>query len=197
MHGFSPPVLAGVDFMELELKAEHARLNALVAVTVAIISVITALGNIKNSNIAQQMVFTKGNSVDVWNQYQATRIKLHTDEDALGTIPLSGGDEAARTAETKRLKAKLAKYNAESKELMEKAKAEDEHYESLDVHHEQLDMAEAFNSIGISLAAVAALTDLFWLLCVSWGFGALGFSMAALAFAGSTFHPGFLMRWLS
>lgn len=182
--------------MELELKAEHARLNAYVAVTVAIISVVTALGNIKNSNIAQQMAFTKGNSVDVWNEYQATKIKLHTDEDALGTVTLSNGTDAAQ-AEAKRLKGKIAKYNAGSKELMEKAKGEDEHYERLDLHHEQLDMAEAFNSIGISLAAVAALTDLFWLLCVSWGFGALGFTMAALAFAGSTFHPDFLMRWLS
>lgn len=182
--------------MELELKAEHARLNAYVAVTVAVISVITALGNIKNSNIAQQMAFTKGNSVDVWNEYQATKIKLHTDEDALGTIALGTAGEA-QVAETKRLQAKIAKYSDESKELLEKAKGEDEHYERLDLHHEQLDMAEAFNSIGISLAAVAALTDFFWLLCVSWGFGACGFIMAGLAFAGSTFHPEFLMRWLS
>ncbi len=182
--------------MELELKAEHARLNAYVAVTVAVISVVTALGNIKNSNLAQQMAFTKGNSVDVWNEYQATRIKLHVDEDALGTITLSNGSEASRAAETKRLQAKIAKYNTSSRELMEKAKGEDEHYEQLDLHHEQLDVAEAFNSIAISLAAVAALTDLFWLLCVSWGFGAFGFAMAALAFAGSSFHPNFLTSWL-
>src|ERR1041385_7217845 len=110
--------------MELELKAEHARLNAYVAVTVAILSVITALGNIKNSNLAQQMAFTKGNSVDVWNEYQATRIKLHTDEDSRGTIALDSGNDAARAAETKRLQAKIGKYTAESKELMAKAKGE-------------------------------------------------------------------------
>lgn len=183
--------------MELELKAENARLNAYVAVTVAVLSVITAIGNIKNSNIAQQMAFTKGNSVDVWNEYQATRIKLHTDEDSLGAISLSAGSEGAKAAETKRLKGKLAKYDAESKALKEKAKGEDERYETLDLHHQQLDMAEAFNSIGVALAAVAALTDFFWLLCLAWGFGACGIAMAALAFAGSTFHPDLLMRWLS
>jgi hypothetical protein len=32
---------------------------------------------------------------------------------------------------------------------------------------------------------------------VSWGFGACGLTTAALAFAGSNFHPDFLMRWLS
>ena len=98
--------------MEVELKAEgkQARLNGLVAVTVAILSVVTAIGNIKNSNIVQQMAFTKGNSVDVWNQYQATRIKLHIDEDALGTVTLSNGSDAARAAETKRLQDKIGKY---------------------------------------------------------------------------------------
>lgn len=182
--------------MELELKAENARLNAYVAVTVAILSVIIAIGNIKNSNTAQRMAFTKGNSVDIWNEYQATRIKLHTDEDALGTIRVVAPSDAAR-AEAARLKAKIAKYEAGSKELMAKAKAEDARYETLDLHHEQLDVAEALNSIGISLAAVAALTDFFWLLCVSWGFGTFGLTMAALAFAGSAFHPDLLMRWLN
>jgi hypothetical protein len=182
--------------MEVELKAEHARLNAYVAVTVAILSVISAISNVKNSNIAQQMAFAKGNSVDVWNEYQATKIKLHTDEDAVGTIGLSSGNDAARAAEVKRLQSKIAKYTAESKELMEKAKSEDEHYDRLDLHHEQFDMVEALNSIGIALAAVAALTDFFWLLCVSWGFGACGIAMAMLAFSGSNFHPDFFMRWL-
>ena len=183
--------------MELELKAENARLNAYVAVTVAILSVITAIGNIKNSNIAQQMAFTKGNSVDVWNEYQATRIKLHTDEDSLGAISLGPAGRCVRARKPGGCRTRSSSTMPKSKELMEKAKGEDEHYERLDLHHEQLDMAEAFNSIGISLAAVAALTDFFWLLCVSWGFGACGITMAALAFAGSNFHPDFLMRWLN
>lgn len=182
--------------MELELKAENARLNAYVAVTVAILSVITAIGNIKNSNLAQQMAFTKGNSVDMWNEYQASRIKLHIDEDALGTIALTASSDAAR-AENTRLKDKIAKYEVVSKELMSRAKAEDRHYETLDLHHEQLDVAEAFNSIGISLAAVAALTDFFWLLCIAWSFGTCGLTMAAIAFSGAPFHPDLLMRWLS
>ena len=182
--------------MEVELKAEHARLNAYVAVTVAILSVISAISNVKNSNLAQQMAFTKGNAVDVWNQYQSTRIKLHTDEDALGTISFANGNEAARAAEVKRLQTRIAKYTAESRELMEKAKGEDERYERLDLHHEQFDMVEALNSIGIALAAVAALTDFFWLLCVSWAFGASGLAMALLGFTGSNFHPEFFMSWL-
>src|SRR3954454_20237964 len=132
--------------MELELKAENARLNAYVAVTVAILSVITAIGNIKNSNIVQQMAFTKGNSVDVWNEYQATRIKLHTDEDAVGTVGIWVGNDAARAAETKRLQAKIKKYTAESAQLKKQAEGEDARYEELLLHPDPFDMAEALAS---------------------------------------------------
>jgi hypothetical protein len=184
--------------MEVELKAEgkQARLNGLVAVTVAILSVVTAIGNIKNSNIVQQMAFTKGNSVDVWNQYQATRIKLHTDEDALGTVTLSNGSDVARAAETKRLQDKIGKYTTESAQLKKKAEGEDARYGELLLHHDQFDMSEALDSVAISLAAVAALTELFWLLCISWGFGTCGILMAIAGFTESNIHPDFLARLL-
>lgn len=184
--------------MEVELKAEgkQARLNAMVAVTVAFLSVAGAISNIKNSNIVQQMAFTKGNSVDVWNEYQATRIKLHTDEDTLGSIGVTVGNDAARATESKRLKAKLAKYTTESAELKKKAQGEDVRYQDLLLHHDQFDMAEALGSVAISLAAVAALTDLFWLLCIGWGFGVCGILMAVAGFTESSIHPDFLARWL-
>ena len=184
--------------MEVELKAEgkQARLNAMVAVTVAFLSVAGAISNIKNSNIVQQMSFTKGNSVDVWNEYQATRIKLHTDEDALGTIGAANGNDAARAAETMRLQAKLKKYTAESVQLKTQAEGEDARYQDLLLHHDQFDMAEALGSVAISLAAVAALTDLFWLLCIGWGFGVCGILMAIAGFTESSIHPDFLARWL-
>jgi hypothetical protein len=182
--------------MEVEMKAENARLNGLVAVTVAVLSVLMAISNIKNSNLVQAMAFAKASSVDTWNEYQATRIKLHIDEDALAGIKLSSGSEAARAAESDRLGGKLAKYTAESGQLMVKAQGEDARYEILMLHHDQFDMAEALNSIAIALAAVAALTDLFWLLCVSWGFGACGVLMTLAGFAGSSIHPDFLARLL-
>ena len=182
--------------MELELKAEHARLNAYVAVTVAIVSVAMAIGNIKNSNIEQQMTFTKGNSVDVWNEYQATRIKLHTDENTLGFVNLSNWSEVARTTEVKRLQDKIAKYTAESKELKAKAEGEDRHYDERVMRHDQFDMAEAFDSVAISLAAVAALTDIFWLLCVSWGFAVFGIAVSVATFAGADVRIEFLAHLL-
>ncbi|HEY1962187.1 MAG TPA: DUF4337 domain-containing protein, partial [Rhizomicrobium sp.] len=144
----------------------------------------------------QQMTFTKGNSVDVWNEYQATRIKLHTDENTLGFVSLSNGSAAAQAAEVKRLKDKIGKYTSESKALKAKAEGEDRHYDELVTRHDQFDMAEAFDSVAISLAAVAALTDLFWLLCVSWGFAALGIAISIATFVGADVRIEFLARLL-
>jgi hypothetical protein len=182
--------------MEVEMKAENARLNGLVAVTVAVLSVLMAVSNIKNSNLVQGMAFAKATAVDTWNEYQATRIKLHVDEDALAAVKLSNGSDAARAAETSRLEEKIVKYTSESGQLMVKAQGEDARYEALMLHHDQFDMAEALNSVAIALSAVAALTDLFWLLCVGWGFGACGVLMALAGFAESSIHPDFLARLL-
>jgi len=182
--------------MELELKAERARLNSLVAVTVALLSVAMAVGNIKNNNTVQQMTFAKATSVDIWNEYQATRIKLHTNEVAIGQIGLGLDNPAARAAEVVNLQKKVGKYTDESTELMTKAKGEDARYRALNIRHDQFDVAEALDSIAIALAAVAALTDIFWLLCGGWAFGALGIITAISGFAGITLYPEFLARAL-
>ena len=65
--------------MEVELSAEvkDKRLNRFVALTVVILSVSTGLGNIKDGNIVQAMAQAQADSLDRWNEYQATRTKLH------------------------------------------------------------------------------------------------------------------------
>ena len=57
-------------------------------------------------------------------------------------------------------------------------------------------MAEALDSVAISLAAVAALTELFWLLCIGWGFGTCGILMVVAGFTELNIHPDFLARLL-
>src|SRR5438046_10429398 len=70
--------------MEVELTAEakDKRINRLVALTVVILSVAMGLGNIKDGNIVQAMAQAQANSLDRWNEYQATRTKLHIVETA-------------------------------------------------------------------------------------------------------------------
>src|SRR5438128_6063102 len=68
--------------VEVSAEARDKRLNRLVAITVVIFSVATGLGNIKDGNIVQAMAQAQANSLDRWNEYQATRTKLHIVETA-------------------------------------------------------------------------------------------------------------------
>src|SRR5690349_16710998 len=53
------------------------RLNNLVAVTVAILSMFMAITKVKDDNIVQAMLQAKSDAVDTWGQYQSKRIKHH------------------------------------------------------------------------------------------------------------------------
>ena len=67
---------------------------------------------------------------------------------------------------------------------MAKAKALEAEYDRLNFRDDQFDLSEAFLSIGVALAAVAALAGSFWLLSVAWGSGALGLLFGIAGFAG-------------
>ena len=65
--------------MEVELSAEakDKRINRMVALTVVVFSVATGFGSIKDGNLVQAMEQAQASSLDSWNEYQATRLKLH------------------------------------------------------------------------------------------------------------------------
>ena len=185
--------------MELELKLE-SKLSAFVAITVVTLTVFMAIGKLKDENFVQQMQHTQLEAVDLWNEYQAERIKLHTDENDATALRLragfAGGDAGAIEAEQKRLTAKRAHYDTESADLMKRAKADEALYESIEFRHEQFDMSDALCSIALALAAVAALANRRVLLFISWGAGACGIIMGIAAMAGWSLHPEWLASLL-
>src|SRR5262245_9778211 len=56
-------------------KARESRLNAVVAVCVAVSATLMALNNVKDGNIVQAMMQAQANSVDTWAYYQAKGTK--------------------------------------------------------------------------------------------------------------------------
>ena len=183
--------------MEIEAKSENALLNKTVATTVLIISVFLAVEKVKDDNLVRNMSRVKTESVDVWNEYQAARIKLHLDENASAALAATGGTNAvALAAEQRRLSGQITKYSNESAQLFVAARGDDVQYGELSFHHDQFDLSDAFLSIALALTAVAALSAAYWLLFVGWGFGTLGLLMGVSGFAGWSVHPEFLMRWL-
>lgn len=183
--------------MEIEAKSENKRLNSLVAITVVIVSVFLAISKLKDDNLVRQMDFVKADSVDVWNEYQAERIKLHGDENDLKLLLLVRGPNAQGVAEEQlRLARQIEKYTEQSEGLANKARSADAKYEALNFRHDQFDMEDGILSITLALTAVAALTEIYWLLATGWVFATFGVVMGLAGIFGWPFHPEFLARFL-
>lgn len=184
--------------MEIEATSENKKLNSLVAITVVLVSVFLAISKLKDDNLVRSMEFTKADSVDIWNEYQAERIKLHNDENALHLLAtLKTPDAAALQAETTRLNGQISKYTMQSTALAAKARAADARYKALDLRHDQFDMEDGVLSITLALTAVAALTEMTWLLAVAWAFAAFGFLIGLSGMLGWSFHPELLVHALT
>lgn len=186
--------------MEVEVSAEakDKRLNRMVAVTVVVFSVFMGLGNIKDGNIVQAMAQAQSRAVDGWGEYQATRTKTHIAEGARAVIATrAGGAPAPDTASAlSRLDADIARYEREAPRLMARARDFEAQYDALNVHDDQFDASEAALATAISMAAVSALAESFWLLAGAWAFGAFGLFMGLCGFASWGFHPNLLSSFL-
>jgi hypothetical protein len=187
--------------IEIGAEAKDKRFNRRVAITVVALSIFMGLSGVKDGNIVQAMQQAQSDSVDTWNEYQATKTKLHIDETALnqvGLLTLSGDQRAAAIqAETLRLRTEIAKYQAEIPALKAKAQGFQAQYDALNVHDDQFDASDALISIAVSIAAVAALVEISAALWASWAFGALGVAMGLAGFLGWSLHSAFLSKLLS
>lgn len=179
---------------------KRSRLNDLVAVTVVVLTVFLAVCKIKDDNIVQAMQKAQSGAVDTWAEYQSTRVKLHVDENGLAQLKLletSGNfDKALAAKQAAEYEADIAKYQQRSKETMAKAKALEAEYDRLNVHDDQFDISEAFISIAIAVAAVAALVENILLLYLAWGSGLTGILFGLAGFLGWGIRPEFLVQLL-
>ena len=188
------PQIGGME-IEVNAEAKDRRLNRAVAITVVLLSVAMGLGNIKDGNIVQNMAQAKADSVDRWNEYQATKTKAHIARTARIAVSAIGATPAARDA-VAGFDADLAKYAKEAPRLAAAAKGFADRYDALNTHDDQFDASEALLSTAVSVAAVAALVESSWVLAGAWLFGVSGLFMALCGFAGWAFHPDVLSNLL-
>ena len=183
--------------MEVEIKSEARSpyLNNAVAITVVALSMFMAVSKIKDDNIVQAMQAAKADALDTWNEYQSTRLKKHLSEHTVLVANLTSSDSGKTIAA--KLAGDIAKYETESKDLAQKAKDFQTTYDAMNFRDDQFDLSDAGLAISLSLAAVAALTGLWWVLGVSWAFGAVGAMMAIAAFAQLKIHPDWLIGFLT
>ena len=124
-------------------------------------------------------------------------VYLHVDENGLATLRLIETvgtiDKALAAKQVAEYEADIKKYQARSTETRAKAEALEKEYDRLNLRDDQFDISEAFISIAIALAAVAALADAWWLLYVAWGSGTIGIVFGAAGFANIALRA----QWLA
>jgi hypothetical protein len=185
-------------------KASESRLNAAVALFVALTATFMALANVKDGNIVQAMAQAQANQVDAWTYYQAKGTKQNLAISAREQIELLRDTSVNTTPDVRAVfdkriadyRAQEQKYEAEKEEIRHQAEGFKKQYDDLNVHDDQFDMAEALMSVAIALFGVTALTRKHWLFVIGLVFAASGVILGLAGFAGWNLHPDWLASLL-
>jgi hypothetical protein len=174
-------------------ETKDRRLNRMVVTTVVVLSVVMAVGKIKDDNIVQAMQADQANKIDLWGEYQATRIKAHDQQIAATLL----GQSATGTALAATATGESARYTSEAKTIKAKAETTSIDYDIQGRRDDQFDLSDGFLSIALAVSAIAALAESFGLLVLAWGSAALGLLFLVAGFAQLPIHPDTLVAFLS
>jgi ABC-type multidrug transport system fused ATPase/permease subunit len=185
-----------------EQDARKSRLNAMIAITVALLAGFMAICSIKGGNIAQQMQQAQAKSIDYWAWYQARKIRTDIAEataDQMRALAsaYTGSTRAVFSKLAEKHSAEAARQTSEMKGTQADAKSQDKLYEALNVHDDQFDVSEAFLALAISLMAVTSLTQKRWLYFVALVPTAVGLFMGLAGLFDWPIDPGALTKFLS
>ena len=185
-----------------EGEARSARLNAAVAVTIALLATFMGICKVKDDNIVQAMQQAQADKLDHWNFYQARNIRQEIAEATLTQLELSR--PAATAAAAPAHDAAIAKYrklaedqSRKKADLKLQAEQDQVTYDKLNYRDDQFDLSDALIAIAISLLAVTALTRLWLLYWISLLPTATGLLMGIAGLTGWDFHPTALVQLLS
>ncbi len=183
-------------------EASAARLNAAVAITVALLATFMGICKVKDDNIVQAMQQAQADKLDHWAFYQTRNLRQALAESSATQLTLSrigapAEAQPAYDAAIKRYQA-LAEEQASKKETIKQQAEQDQAtYDALNYRDDQFDLSDALIAIAIAMLAVTALTrlwPLFWAALVPTGFGVL---MGVAGLAALPIHPTALVKLLS
>src|SRR3954468_11139609 len=122
--------------------AEHSRLNARVAITVALLATFMGVCKVKDDNIVQAMQQAQADKIDHWNFYQARNIRQEVAQAALTQLQLARVDEpATRHLQTDsaimRYKALVADQASKKDSLRAQAESDQKNYDALNYRDDQ------------------------------------------------------------
>lgn len=180
------------------------RLISLIAVLVAVLATVMALFNIKGGNVGQAMAQAQAGSLNAWAYFQAKSTKQGLAESMLDQLLVEREGNSGLNAEARTLletkiefyREKLDRYEREKLEIKAQAEAYEQEYDRLNVHDDQLDVAEASINMALALLGVAALTRRRWLVWFALVFVGVGLASGIAGFVGGDFRLEFLANIL-
>jgi hypothetical protein len=190
------------EVIEAAQAARTKRLNAVVAITVALLATFMGICKVKDDNIVQAMQQAQADKLDHWSYYQARNIRQEVAEATVVQLelarlaaPANAGSQFETALEKYR---RLAADQAQKKaELMAAAQKDQATYDALNFRDDQFDLSDASIAIAIAMLAVTALTGLWSLYVAALVPTAFGLLMGVAGLAALDVHPGALVRLLS
>ncbi|HEY0953141.1 MAG TPA: DUF4337 domain-containing protein [Roseateles sp.] len=183
-------------------EARNERLNAVVAVTVAVLATFLGICKVKDDNIVQAMQQAQVDKLDYWAYFQARTIRADIAEQAAAQLELAKA--AAPAAQAADYDKAIAGYRTkhadqltkrdELRQLAEKAQSD---YTALGKRDDQFDLSDALLAIAIALLAVTALTHLWALFFVSMLPTIAGVVMGLAGLMNLPIHPNMLFKLLA
>lgn len=182
--------------------SKAARLNAAVAITVAILATFMGICKVKDDNIVQAMQQAQADKLDHWAYYQARTIRQEVAQATATQLTLAqasapAASAAAYKAEVLRYQALAAEQDQKRQALQAQAEQDQKNYDALNYRDDQFDLSDALLAIAIAMLAVTALTQLWPLylaaLCPTF-FGVL---MGVAGLTALPIHPDLLIKLLS
>lgn len=187
---------------ENEPAPSYRKLNATVAITVALLATFMGMCKVKDDNINQSMQQAQANRVDHWAFYQARNVREEVAKATVVQLKLASaghtGVEQANYQDAIKQYETLAREQGRKK-AESKADAENDQkvYDAANFRDDQFDLSDALLAIAISLLAVTALTQLWALYFVGLVPTAFGVLMGLSGLAGWPIHPSALIALLS
>ncbi|MCE4538867.1 DUF4337 domain-containing protein [Pelomonas sp. P7] len=183
-------------------EASAARLNAAVAVTVAVLATFMGICKVKDDNIVQAMQQAQADKLDHWAYYQSRTLRADVAEATAVQLELAKAGVAP--AQAPAYEQAIASYRAKATdqvkkrdELKAQAEADQKAYDALNYRDDQFDLSDALLAIAIALLAVTALTRLWPLYFVALVPTFFGVVMGIAGLAALPLHPDALVKLLS
>src|SRR5438128_10848281 len=187
---------------EADAASARARLNTLVAISVALLATFMGICKVKDDNIVQAMQQAQADKIDNYSWYQARNIREEVARATIAqlTLQAASAPSQAQAAYQEQIKAyqAIAQDQAEKKKTQQTdAEKSDKTYNELNYHDDQFDLSDAMLALAISLLALTALTQKRWLFVLAMFPTLFGVVMGLAGLFGWHIHPDALTKLLS